>query len=95
MPSTSWKFLTNHALVLVCVAHDSAIRLRDIADAVGITERAAHKILSDLVEGGYVTREKHGRRNVYAIETKRLLPDPLASHREVGDLIEALRGPQA
>ena len=62
--ATRWDFL-NHAHVLVCVAHDSGIRLRDIAAAVGITERAAHRILSELVEEGYVLRERQGRRNRY------------------------------
>ena len=56
-PSPRWDFLTNHAHVLVCVADDPGIRLRDIATAVGITERAAHRIVGELVEEGYVLRE--------------------------------------
>ena len=62
-----WDFLTNHAHVLTCVANDPGIRLRDIAAAVGITERAAHRILSELVEEGYVLRERRGRRNHYQV----------------------------
>jgi predicted ArsR family transcriptional regulator len=85
-----WDFLTNHAHVLVCVARDPGIRLRDIATAVGITERAAHRILSELVEEGYVLREREGRRNHYQVRTKLPLPHPPAEEREVGDLLEAL-----
>jgi DNA-binding transcriptional ArsR family regulator len=85
-----WDFLTNHAHVLVCVAHDPGIRLRDIADAVGITERAAHRILSELVEEGYVLRERHGRRNRYEVKPELPLRHPLVQGREVGELIKVL-----
>jgi DNA-binding transcriptional ArsR family regulator len=85
-----WDFLTNHAHVLVCVARDPGIRLRDIAAAVGITERAAHRILSELVDEGYVVRERQGRRNRYQVKTKLPLRHPLAEEREVGDLLEVL-----
>jgi DNA-binding MarR family transcriptional regulator len=85
-----WDFLTNHAHVLVCVAQDPGIRLRDIAEAVGITERAAHRILSELVDEGYVVRERQGRRNRYQVKTKLPLRHPLAEQREVGDLLEVL-----
>jgi DNA-binding transcriptional ArsR family regulator len=87
-----WDFLTNHAHVLVCVARDPGIRLRDIATAVGITERAAHRILSELVDGGYVVRERQGRRNHYQVKAKLPLPHPLAGQGEVGDLLEVLIG---
>src|SRR5215218_11492109 len=83
--ATRWDFLTNHAHVLVCVAEDSGIRLRDIAAAVGITERAAHRILSELVEDGYVLRERQGRRNRYQVITELPLRHPLARDGEVGD----------
>jgi len=86
-----WDFLTNHAHVLLCVAEDPGIRLRDVAAAVGITERAAHKIVSDLVEGGYVTREKRGRRNRYTVVPNLPLRHPLVERREVGDLLGVLR----
>jgi DNA-binding MarR family transcriptional regulator len=87
-----WDFLTNHAHVLTCVAHDSGIRLRDIASAVGITERAAHRILSELVADGYVLRERQGRRNRYEVVSRRPLRHPLVEQREVGDLLAALIG---
>jgi uncharacterized membrane protein len=85
-----WDFLTNHAHVLLCVTHDPGIRLRDIATAVGITERSAHKILSELVEGGYVLRERQGRRNHYKVNPKLSLRHPLVQQRSVGDLLEVL-----
>jgi DNA-binding MarR family transcriptional regulator len=91
-PTPRWDFLTNHAHVLVCVAHDPGIRLRDIAEAVGITERAAHRILSELVEEGYVLRERQGRRNRYQIVPELPLRHPLVQEREVGDLLAVLIG---
>ena len=87
-----WDFLTNHAHVLVCVARDPGIRLRDIAAAIGITERAAHRILSELVEEGYVLRERQGERNLYQVKTDLPLRHPLAEEREVGDLLDVLVG---
>ena len=87
-----WDFLTNHAHVLVCVARDPGIRLRDIAAAVGITERAAHRIVSELVDEGYVVRERQGRRNRYQVKTKLPLRHPLAEEHEVGDLLDVLIG---
>jgi predicted transcriptional regulator len=62
-----WKFLTNYGLALLCIAGDPGVRLRDISDRVGITERAAHRIVSGLVASGYVTRERVGRRNIYEV----------------------------
>jgi DNA-binding transcriptional ArsR family regulator len=91
-PVPSWDFLTNHAHVLLCVAHDPGIRLRDIAAAVGITERAAHRILSQLVEEGYVLRERQGRRNRYEVVAGRPMRHPLVEQREVGELLEVLIG---
>jgi DNA-binding MarR family transcriptional regulator len=85
-----WDFLTNHAHVLVCIARDPGIRIRDIAAAVGITERAANRIVSELVDDGYVMRERQGRRNRYQIKTKLPLRHPLAGEHEVGDLLEVL-----
>jgi DNA-binding transcriptional ArsR family regulator len=87
-----WDFLTNYAHVLVCVARDPGIRLRDIAAAVGITERAAHRIVSELVDEGYVVRERQGRRNRYQVKAKLPLPHPLAEEHEVGDLLGVLIG---
>ena len=90
--AAGWDFLTNHANVLICVADDPGIRLRDIATAVGITERAAHRILSELVEEGYVLRERHGRRNRYQVKPDLPLRHPLVDGREVGDLLKVLIG---
>jgi predicted transcriptional regulator len=89
-PVARWDFLTNHAHVLTCVAHDPGIRLRDIAAVVAITERAAHRILSELVEEGYVLREREGRRNRYQVVPELPLRHPLVQEREVGDLLEVL-----
>ena len=90
--TSGWDFLTNHAHVLSCVADDPGIRLRDIAAAVGITERAAHRILSELVEAGYVLREREGRRNRYQVVPDLPLRHPLVKGREVGELLEVLLG---
>ncbi len=90
----AWDFLTNHAHVLLCVSEDSGVRLRDIAAAVGITERSAHKVLSELVEEGYVLRERHGRRNRYKIRPELPLRHPLVRERAVGELLEALGRPE-
>ena len=91
-PAGRWDFLTNHAHVLVCVADDPGIRLRDIAAAVGITERAAHRIVAELVEEGYVLREKQGRRNHYTVVADLPMRHPLVQKREVGELLEVLIG---
>jgi MarR family len=88
----SWSFLTNHALVLLCIAHDPGSRLREIGEAVGITERAAHRIVSELAAAGYISRERNGRRNHYAIQSHLPLPDPLARERKIGDLLDILAG---
>jgi DNA-binding MarR family transcriptional regulator len=85
-----WSFLTNHAQVLVCIAQDPGVRLREIGAAVGITERAAHRIVSELVAAGYIARERDGRRNRYTIQSHLPLPDPLARERRIGELLEIL-----
>src|SRR5881227_2928886 len=90
-----YQFLTNHAQVLLCVAHDPGIRLRDIAEIVGVTERSAHRIVSELVEDGYVERERIGRRNVYKVKPELPLRHPLSQEteqRRIGDLLEVLLG---
>ena len=89
---TRWDFLTNYAHVLTCIAEDPGIRLRDIAAKVGITERAAHRILSELVAEGYVQRERHGRRNQYTVVSDRPMRHPLVQQREIGELLEILTG---
>jgi DNA-binding IclR family transcriptional regulator len=75
-----WKFFTNHALVLLAVAADPEILLREIAEAVGITERAAHRIIGDLENGGYITRERKGRRNYYQVHLEAVLTQPGLNH---------------
>jgi hypothetical protein len=92
-PNPVWAFLANHARVLLCVARDAGLRLRDIGERVGITERAAHRIVTELVAAGYVTRERNGRRNHYTINTHLPLLDPIARTRSIGELLEILAGP--
>lgn len=88
----SWTFLTNHAQVLLCVARDPGIRLRDIAAGLDITERSAFGIITDLVEAGYVVKEKDGRRNRYRIQEHLPLPDSVARERTVGEVLALLAG---
>jgi len=85
-----WTFLTNHAKVLVCIARDPGVRLRDIGSRVGVTERAAHRIVVELADAGYITRERNGRRNHYTINTHLPLPDPVAGEHNVGQLLAIL-----
>jgi len=88
----SWGFLTNHARVLLCIAADPGVRLRDIAARLGITERSAYGIVTDLAEAGYVVKEKDGRRNRYQIQAHLPLPDPAGRERTVGDVLALLAG---
>jgi hypothetical protein len=85
-----WTFLTNHAHVLLTLANDPQLRVRDVALKVGITERAAQRILHDLVEAGYLQREKHGRRNSYRLALDRPLRHPLEARHTVGELVDVL-----
>jgi DNA-binding IclR family transcriptional regulator len=78
--SNGWKFFTNHALVLLAVAADPEILLREIAEAVGITERAAHRIIGDLEDGGYISRQRRGRRNYYQVHLDAVLTQPGLNH---------------
>lgn len=82
-----WTFLSNHGHVLVCLAQDPQARLRDVAVAVGITERAVQKILADLAAAGVVERHREGRRNRYRLHTDRPLRHPLEAHRSVAALL--------
>jgi predicted ArsR family transcriptional regulator len=88
-----WRFLTNHAQALLCIGSDPGIRLRDIAASVGITERAAHRIVTELVEDGYVSRERRGRRNHYQLQTHLPLRDPLLQDRKLADLLKLIASP--
>lgn len=85
--SAPWTFLTNHAHVLLCISADPAIRMRDVAEQVGITERAVQRIVSDLEEAGYVQRVKAGRRNQYAVHATLPLRHPIERHRTIASLI--------
>ena len=90
-PRRKWDFLTSHAHVLLVISADPEIRLRDIASAVGITERGAHKIVTELVDEGYISRKREGRRNRYEVKSRLPLRHPLVEEREVGDLLAVLR----
>lgn len=82
-----WTFLTNHAHVLLCLAADPEVRLRDVAERVGITERAVQRIVTDLEEGGYVTRVRVGRRNEYQVHRDRPFRHPIEAHRDISTLL--------
>ena len=91
-----WSFLTNHARVLLCIARDPGVRLRDIAARVGVTERTAYGIVTDLTEAGYVVKHKDGRRNRYQIQAhlplRRPLPAPDSRERTIGEILTLLTG---
>lgn len=86
----AWTFLTNHGHALVCIAHNSDVRISEIADLVGIGERAAHRIVCDLVSGGYVVRRKDGRRNTYSVNYDQSLRHPLESAHSIGEIFRVL-----
>jgi IclR helix-turn-helix domain len=85
-----WGFLTNHARVLLCVAHDPGARLRDIAASLGITERSAHGILTDLSKAGYVLKQRDGRRNRYQIQAHLPLREPASREVAIGEVLALL-----
>jgi hypothetical protein len=85
-----WSFLTNHARALLCIARDPGIRLRDIAGTLGITERRAFGIVTDLTDAGYVVKEKDGRRNRYRIQNHLPLPEAVGRERTIGEVLELL-----
>lgn len=86
----TWTFFTNHSHVLLCLAADESLRVRDLAEKVGITERAVLKILADLEKGGVIERERDGRRNRYSVQFDAPLRHNLEAHRTVGDLIDSV-----
>jgi DNA-binding MarR family transcriptional regulator len=88
-----WTFVTNHTQVLLTIARDSDVRMRDIAAIVGITERAAQSIVADLIEEGYVTRERVGRRNHYSVNPELKMRHPSQREQEVGTLLDVLNVP--
>jgi DNA-binding transcriptional ArsR family regulator len=85
-----WSFFTNHARVLICIARDPGVRLRDLAVALGITERSAYGIVTHLVEAGYVVKDKDGRRNRYRVEAQLPLPEHIGRERTIGEVVGLL-----
>jgi DNA-binding MarR family transcriptional regulator len=85
-----WTFLTNHARVLLCVAHDPEVRLRDIAGTLDITDRSAYGIVTDLAEAGYLVKEKDGRRNRYQIQSHLPLRESISREQTIGELLDLL-----
>ena len=83
-----WTFFSNHGHILLVLAQDPHIRLRDLAARVGITERAVHRLLVEMEHGGVIVRHREGRRNHYTVRSDRRLRHPIEEHRTVGDLIE-------
>src|SRR5205823_6572785 len=90
-----WSFLTNHGRVLLCIAHDPGVRLRDIAASVGITERSAYGIVADLAADGYAVKQKDGRRNRYQIQAHLPLPEPTSQQLAIGEVLALLAGATA
>ena len=87
-----WSFLTNHARVLVCIAHDPGVRLREISAAVGITERTAYGIVTDLTAAGYVVKDRQGRRNRYQIQAHLPMREAVNRERTIGEVLALLVG---
>ncbi len=93
-PMPAWTFLTNHAHVLLCLAREPEVRMRDVADLVGITERAVQRIVADLKEAGYIERIRNGRRNRYEVRADLPLRHPIERHEQVAALIVIVHGKQ-
>jgi hypothetical protein len=91
----SWNFLTSHGRVLLCIARDPGVRLREVAASLGITERSAYTIVTDLTAAGYVVKQKHGRRNRYQIQSHLPLPEPASQEPAIGDVLAMLVGGDA
>jgi predicted transcriptional regulator len=89
-PRSEWSLLTNHGNVLLCIARQPTIRISEVARSVGIGERAAQKIIADLVDDGFLTRTKEGRRNRYEVNHNARFRHPLHSHIEIGPLLAVL-----
>ncbi|MFZ0249872.1 MAG: winged helix-turn-helix transcriptional regulator [Acidimicrobiales bacterium] len=89
---TNWNFLTNHGRALLCIAENPDVRIRDIATSIGITERRAHGIVTDLTDAGYLIKSKEGRRNRYEIQSHLPVPEPTARERAIGEVLDLLGG---
>lgn len=92
-PRTRWTFLSNHSHVLIALAKDPDLRIRDLADRVGITERAVAQILTDLQTARVLTKRRVGRRNVYFVDTNAPLRHAVEAHRTVGDILRLAEPP--
>lgn len=90
MAGLTWTFLTNHARVLLCLANEPDLRLREVAEQIGITERAVQRIVTDLEDAGIVTRTREGRRNTYTIDEGVSLRHSRDAHATVGDLLNMM-----
>jgi hypothetical protein len=90
-----WSFLTNHARVLLCIARDPGVRLREIAASLGITERSAYGIVTDLAASGYVVKQKDGRRSRYQVQAHLPLPEPGSQEPAIGEFLAVLIGASA
>lgn len=87
-----WGFLTKHGRALLCIANDPGVRLRDIADLLGVTERSAYAIVNDLTAAGYVLKEREGRRNRYVVQAHLPLPETTIRERTIGEVLDLLVG---
>ena len=87
---STWTFITNHARVLMVITEDPTVRLRDIASTLDITERAAQRIVTELVDEGYLSRKREGRRNVYTVHPKRSMRTPQAEKVEIGSFLSLM-----
>ncbi len=87
---STWTFITNHARVLMVITQDPTVRLRDIAATLDITERAAQRIVTELVDEGYLSRKREGRRNVYTVHAKQSMRTPQAHSVDVGSFLSLM-----
>jgi len=85
-----WSLLTTHGLAFLVIAHDPHVRMRDIGDAIGVTERTAQRVVTDLIDAGYVKRERPRRRNIYTVQADARLRLPLQRDVEIGELVAVL-----
>jgi predicted transcriptional regulator len=92
MQPSGWTYLTNHAHVLILLARNPSATMREVADAVGITERAVQRIVAELEGAGALERTRQGRRNVYSVDASRPLRHPVESHCRLADLLELVNG---
>jgi DNA-binding transcriptional ArsR family regulator len=87
-----WTFITSHGFILLEVARNPDATVRELAGRVGLTERQAHRVLADLVDAGFVVRERVGRRNHYRVDEDRPMRHPALADHQIGELLGALRG---